>query len=79
MTRIDVDMPDMTAAIDADSWFWLDRNAPMLARAVIAEVKRGRTPEQIYHFVRDRVGLHREPVAMRCEQAARHLIAERTQ
>ena len=74
---IAVDMPDITAAIDAESLDWLADNAPALFNAVAAEVKHGRTPEQIRRHVLAAVGLHRLALAVRCEQAARAMVAER--
>lgn len=74
-----VDMPEIDAAIAAESWEWLQDNAGALATAVRSEVARGRTPEQIRRFVLARVGLHRLALAVRCEQAAAHLAAERVQ
>jgi len=70
-------MPEITAAIDADSLDWLQDNAPLLANAVAAEVKHGRTPDQIRRHVLAQVGLHRLALAIRCEQAARAMVAER--
>lgn len=67
------DLPEITAAIDAESWDWLQDNAPALASAVAAAVKRGRSPEQIRRHVLREVGAHRLALAVRCEQAARHL------
>lgn len=67
-----VDMPAIEAAIDAESFDWLDTAAPELARAVAEEVDRGRTPDQIRRFVLRKTN-GREKLADRCQQAARHL------
>lgn len=72
-----VEMPEIEAAIAEESWEWLQDNAPKLATAVRAEAARGRTPEQVRRFVLAKVGLHRLALAVRCEQAAAHLVAER--
>lgn len=42
-----VDYPDLDAAIDAESWQWLQDAAPAYADAVAAEVKRGHEPGDI--------------------------------
>lgn len=73
----DVEMPDIEAAIDAESFEWLDVNAPELALAVASEVKHGRTPEQIRRFVFQKTnGRNNGALADRCEQAARHLARQ---
>lgn len=66
--------PDLDAAIDAESWLWLQENAPFYADAVALEVKRGHSPTAIYQ--RAMRLTQRQPLALRLEQAARHLIAQ---
>lgn len=78
MTTIDIDFPDLDAAMDAESWDWLWRNAEFYARAIQREVGRGRTPEQIRQRFSRRCGGLRNEMALRLEQAARHLVTERT-
>ena len=74
---IDYDFPDLDAATDAESWEWLKNDSEIFARAVQAEVRRGRTPEQIRErFTRRTYGLRPERAA-RLEQAARHLAAQK--
>lgn len=76
---ITVDMPDVEAAIDAESAEWLDTNLPMLYQAVAEEVGRGRTPEQIYRYVlRATNGRNAGALADRCRQTARHLQREQS-
>jgi len=65
------DLPHLAAAIDAESWQWLDDNAPLYATAVQNEINAGKTPQQIRHYVMKQT--QRQGIAMRCEQAARHL------
>lgn len=69
-----VDYPDLDKAIDAESWSWLQDNAPVYADAIAAEVKRGRKPADIrQRFMRL---TQRSALALRLEQAARHLERE---
>lgn len=66
-----IDYPDLDAAIDAESWAWLLDNAPAYADAVAAEVRRGHKPADIrQRFMRQ---TQRPALALRLEQAARHL------
>jgi hypothetical protein len=72
----DLDLPDLDAATDEESWDYLCRTAIKFADAVKKEVQRGRTPEQIRErFTRRSYGLRPE-MAARLEQAARHLKRE---
>ena len=69
-----IDFPDLDAAIDAESYQWLLEAAPVYADAVAAEVKRGHTPSDIrQRFMRL---TQRPALALRLEQAARHLQRE---
>jgi len=66
-----IDFPDLDAAIDAESYQWLLEAAPVYADAVAAEVKRGHNPADIrQRFMRL---TQRPALALRLEQAARHL------
>lgn len=67
-----VDMAEIEAAIDAESADWLEEANRALYDAIVAGVRRGATPAQIRRFVMYRCG--REALALRCEQAARHLV-----
>ena len=70
-----IDFPDLDAAIDAEAWQWLQEAAPVYADAVTAEVKRGREPGDIRRrFMRL---TQRPALALRLEQAARHLRRQR--
>lgn len=70
------DMPDIDKAINAESWEWLQNAAPELADAVLTEAKRKTPPKSIYRHILRRVGPHREPLALRCRQAADHLQSD---
>ena len=67
--------PDLDAAIDAEAWQWLQETAPVYADAITAEVKRGHTAADIrQRFMRL---TQRPALALRLEQAARHLQRQR--
>lgn len=69
-----IDFPDLDAAIDQESYQWLLDNAPVYADAVALEVKRGHKPPEIrQRFMRQ---TQRAALALRLEQAARHLAKE---
>lgn len=66
-----IKFPDLDAAIDEEAWEWLQDNAPKYADALKAEVARGHKPDDIrQRFMRL---TQREKLALRLEQAARHL------
>ena len=70
-----IDFPDLDAAIDAESWQWLQDAAPGYADAIAAEVRRGHAPGDIrQRFMRL---TQRPALALRLEQAARHLRRQR--
>ena len=70
-----IDFPDLDAAIDAEAWQWLKDAAPVYADAVALEVQRGHTPDDIrQRFMRL---TQRQPLALRLDQAARHLRRQR--
>ena len=68
------DMPDLDAAIFAESWAWLNDNATILADAVARQVRSGASPEEIRQHVMRRT--QRDALALRCQQAAAHLRRE---
>lgn len=63
----------LSPAINSDGWEWLQNNAPDYATAVQKEVAAGKSPDQIYRYMLVELGLHREPLARRCRQAAAYL------
>lgn len=67
---------ELDSVLDEESWDFLWTNYPPLALAVQKAVTQGLTPEAIKRRVVERLGAHREPLAQRCELAAKHL--ERT-
>lgn len=69
-----IDFPDLDAQIDREAWEYLQDNAAGYADAVAAEVRRGHTPGDIrQRFMRL---TQRPALALRLEQAARHLQRE---
>lgn len=63
--------PHLTAALDEDSWQWLQDNASGIAQAVEKEIAGGAKPSDIKRLVNQQTG--RYALALRCEQAARYL------
>ena len=61
------------SALDEISWQWINDNHPQLAEAIETEVARGATPDVIRRYVVQRT--QRIELALRCEQAALHLMA----
>lgn len=67
-------LPHLDAAIDAESWQWLQDNAPLYADALLAEVRAGVSPDQIRAHAQRRT--QRDMLARRLQQAAAHLARE---
>ena len=67
------DLPRIDEAIDEESWEWLQDNVPTLATAVRKEVAGGANPDEIQRHIMRRT--QRAALALRCQQAARHLAA----
>lgn len=66
-------MPALERALDAESYEWLATNQPDILTAIEIEIANGHTPEQIKWRVLRRT--NRFEIAMRCEQAARHVAS----
>lgn len=64
---------ELDAALDSESWDWLNDNCPPLAISVQRAVDKDVSAEEIKRRVIDRLGAHRLPLAQRCEAASRHL------
>lgn len=60
-------------ALDEIDWQWLSDTHPRLAEALETEIELGADPDQVRRFVMQRT--QRKELALRCEQAARHLAA----
>ena len=66
-----VSMRAIGAVLDEMSWNWLQDNEPELAGAVREVVEAGAKAEDIRSYVMRMT--ERRELALRCEQAARHL------
>lgn len=64
---------EIDRVLDEESWDWPNDNYPPLAISVQSAVQNGVTPQDIKRRVVQKLGAHREPLAHRCELAARHL------
>lgn len=69
---------ELDKVLDQESWEFLWTNYPPLAVAVQKAVEKGMGPEDIKRRVVEKLGAHREPLAQRCELAARHLNSAQT-
>lgn len=64
-------------ALDRMSYQYLATNAPDLIMAIDTDLRNGMEPEGIRFFVQRWVGVDRENLALRCEQAARYMATGR--
>lgn len=64
---------ELDDVLDEESWDFLNDNYPALAISVQKMVDRSISAADIKRRVIQRVGAHREPLAARCENAARYL------
>lgn len=69
------DLPALTAALDAQSWAWLQEELPGLADALAQEVAQGATADELRRSTMRHTA--RSALAARVGQAAAHLIAQR--
>ncbi len=69
------EMPHLAAAINEESWQWLQDNVPLLADALGREVEAGATAEDIRQAAMRMT--QRPALVMRLRQAAVHLMAVR--
>lgn len=72
MTR---SMPRLAAALNQQSYEYLQDEWPAVAEALAAEVQAGATADELRRFTMRHTG--RAPLAARIEQAAAHLAALR--
>jgi hypothetical protein len=66
----------LAQAIAMESYDYLTSYAPYLLDAVEAAVQQGMSPHQIGRYVRKELGADRVALALRCEQAAAHVVAQ---
>lgn len=64
---------ELDTVLDEESFDYLWQNYPSLAAAVQKMVGKNVTPEEIKRRVVEKLGVHREALAQRCELAAKHL------
>lgn len=69
---------DLSTALDADAWEWLQETNVTIARALQAEIARGATAEDVRRFA-TRYGVPSQFLAAKLRQAAAHLERERAQ
>jgi hypothetical protein len=63
-------------AINRESYEYLEATAPHILEALEEAVAKGNPPERIRRYVLAKIGPDRMPLALRLEQAARHLVRE---
>lgn len=68
--------PRLSAALDQESWQWLQDTIPSIADALQDEVSQGADPDEIERFFKADYGVDREKLGKRLKQAARHLQGE---
>lgn len=64
---------ELDSVLEEESWDYLSREYPPLAIAVQRAVEKSISPDAIKMRVMEKLGAHREPLAQRCELAARYL------
>lgn len=64
------------AALDRQSWQWLQDAAPDIAEALEAEVMAGADPEMVRRYIVNYAGDNRTGLADRCQSAARYLTSQ---
>lgn len=70
------ELPDLEAAINEESWQWLQDNTPMLADALKREMDKGAMLEDVRRYTM-RMTTQRPGLVLRLRQAAAHLMAVR--
>lgn len=68
-------LAELDITLDSESWDYLNREYIPIARSVEKAVAEGIQPDVIKRRVLQRLGQHREPLAIRCEAASRYLYA----
>lgn len=64
-------------AIDADAYGWLESNAPEYLEAIESDLEAGKTPAELRRLASVHLGPDRIGLALRIEQAARHVARKR--
>lgn len=69
------ELPHLAAAINEESWQWLQDNAPILADALAREIAAGATAEEVRQAAMRMT--QRPALVLRLRQAAGYLMAVR--
>lgn len=64
---------EVDQAIEEEAWEYLWTNYAPLAAAVQKAVSKGVAPEELKRRLVEKLGAHREALAVRCELAAKYL------
>jgi hypothetical protein len=68
----------LTTVLDAIAYDWLSANYPPLVQAITTELSNGvTTPSDVRFAVQQHSGADHDDLALRCEQAARYILALR--
>ena len=67
----------ITTVLDAIAYEWLAANYPQLVQAIDTELSNGSTPSDVRFVVQQHSGADHDDLALRCEQAARYILALR--
>lgn len=67
----------LRAAFDRESYEYLAENAPEIVVALAADLNNGMSTTDVRFLVQSYLGQERKALALRCEQAARYLAAQR--
>lgn len=70
-------LAELDITLDSESYEYLAREYIPIAKAVEKAVAEGVQPDVIKRRVLQRLGQHREPLAIRCEAAARYLYTQK--
>lgn len=65
---------NISNALDADSYEWLEAKNEKLLAAIEADVSQGATPEEVYKFVLRQKDNRK--LALICQATARHIAAQ---
>ena len=70
------DFSGLQQTVDKDDYIWLEVHNKDYLDSVEQELRNGKTPDEIYHYLLRQVGHDRGQIARRCRNAARHAVRE---
>ncbi|MEM7133443.1 MAG: hypothetical protein AAF702_44515 [Chloroflexota bacterium] len=70
---MDTKFAPLRDVVDLDAYQWLQSHAPYYISAIQSSLSQGASPADIRQFISINVGTDRQGLALRCEQAARHI------